>query len=290
MRFEVVDVTKSMAANWLARNVKNNRGPKRKKISAYKQDMTHVPSRWLITGDTIKITADGDMIDGGQRMRAAREAMEENPDLKSVRMAVAFNVPYEAIYVTDKGAARTFADNLRIEEGTVNQNPAGAIVRRVYIWQQGNPADARGSNSAFVDPTDTEMLEFYRKHRSELDAATARGMDLKNKKIGNTTAAGTAFFVLREIDDPGTWAFFDHLITGADLPARSPILVLRERLLRAGQAVGRNRRARVTDVLTATEQIYFYIRAWNAYRTDEQIDRLILPSRGITNANFPKPE
>lgn len=293
VRFEIVEVTRAIAKGWLDSNVARNRAAKPRQIKRYVADMTHEPSRWLITGDTIKRTADGETIDGGQRLRAALAAFDQRPDLKSIRMAVAFNVPFDAIYVTDKGARRTFADSLKIEEDAVNTNQAGAIVRRVHVWKQGNYADMRGSNAAFEDPTDTELLEFYRRHRGEFDAATARGRDMRDHKIGNSTAAGTAFFLLREVNDSGAWAFFDHLITGADLPAKSPILALRDRLWRAGQVRGRagtGLREQRSDALTATEQLFLYIRAWNAFRADESLDRLILPSKGITNRNFPKPE
>lgn len=294
IRFEVVDVTRQIASRWLGRNVERNRNPKPRQIKRYVADMTHKPSRWLVTGDTIKITADGDLIDGGQRMRAALAAFEADPTLKSVPMAVAFNVPYDAIYVTDKGAKRTMGDTLKIEEGVTEGNKAAAVLRRVWTWKQGNYADMTGSNVQFADPTDTELLEFFRKYRGEVEAATARGRDLGDKKIGNSTAAGAAFFLLREIDAAQAHDFFDHLITGANLPEKSPILMLRDRLMRSTLARGQQQAARVGDLrgssLTSREQLHFYIRTWNAWRTDEVIDRLIVPAAGLTNKNFARPK
>jgi hypothetical protein len=121
--------------------------------------------------------------------------------------------------------------------------------------------------------------------RDQFEAAAARGRDAQMAGLGTSTSSGTAYFVLRQVDDQECKAFFDGVITGADLPLYSPMLTLNHRLARASK----RRRGSSVDALSTTEQLYFWMRAWNAYRADQTMDRLVLPSRGVTNANFCRP-
>jgi hypothetical protein len=280
VRVEIVNVTSAMARGWLSRNVENQRNKRRLVIEDYARDMA--ADRWQLTGDPIKITPDGNLIDGQMRCQAILQAIEQNPELKSVRIAVAFNVPPAAMKVIDIGARRSVADALRMEEAT-NRNHLGTILRRAFTWEQGNLADMR--NSAFYPrPTLSELVEFFRQSRNEFIAATDRGMDVRDQGVDRASAAGTAYFVLRRLDDNEAKTFFEGMVTGAIGTPTSPILVLRNRLIRAR---GDDR----ADALDLTERLYFYMVAWNAFRADEPIDRnrLMLPRGGINNANFVRP-
>lgn len=286
VEYKTVVVTARVAAYWLERNAPNNRQAKPSKIAKYARDMAS--GNWLPTGDTIKVTADEVMVDGGQRMRAILRAANEYPHFKSVRMTFAFGVPYDTIRVTDTGSARNFSDILKIEEGVSQITQVGSIVRRVFMWRKGNLIGQRGVSTVYSDPTMTELLDEYRDDRSLFDAAAARAFDLRTAKVGNGTAGGTAYCILSKVDTEGTATFFDHLVSGADLPTRSPILVLRNRLIRAN--VKHSLRGDRADYLTPTEQLFFYLRTWNNWRRDIPVERLQLPdNRVITNENMPQP-
>lgn len=285
VEFKVLRVNAKLAGYYLERNVSHNRGEKRGKIKKYARDMAN--GNWLITGDTIKITPDERMIDGGQRMRAVLRAHSEYPEFKSVRMAFAFGIDAKAMVVTDTGAGRTFADTLMIEDA-VNRTQVGSIVRRVFQYNGGNLLGLRGSNVQAADPTMTELLDLYRSDAGRFDASAARAVDLRGQKVGNGTAGGVAHYILTEIDKNDAENFFDGLVGGADLPPKSPILVLRNRLIRAN--VQRSLRGERSDFLTPNEQLWFYFRTWNAYRRDLPMDKLQLPDgRLLTNENFPRP-
>ena len=309
-RYEEVDVTPDQARDWLNNMVENNRRERKRATAKYARDMAlevsdtddtedlgvrievrdghrvAVPCRWLITGDTVKIAPDGRMWDGGQRMRALRHAKELNPALRAVRMVVAYNVPVAGIKVTDRSAKRTFAETLRFEGIEHHETVSGAIVRRVAVWEQGNYADFRGSNSAFTDPTETELINTFRQDIPLFEEAARRGSDVRSQGLGTSTSAGTAYFLFNRVDDQECKAFFENLIVpvSAGLTERSPVWQLRERLRRTSNKANRY------ESLTTTQQLFLYVRAWNAYRRDEPVERLQLPKGGITNANFPQPE
>jgi len=315
-RYEEVDVTPKMAAGWLENMIENNRRERRRITPKYARDMAaevpadelkdtdpatdwgvriergpngravSVPCRWLVTGDTLKIDPDERLWDGGQRLRALGQAKELNPNLVSIRMVVAYNMPAAGIRVTDRGAKRTFAETLRIEGLEHYETVSGAIVRRIALWEQGNYADARGGNSGFGDPTDTELLVVFRKNILLIDAAARRGQDVRQQGLGTTTAAGVAYFLLNRIDDQECKGFFENLVAGAGdgITERSPVWQLRERLRKANDRYNRY------ESLTTTQQLYLYCKAWNHFRHDYLVERLQLPKGGVTNANFVLPE
>lgn len=310
-RYEEADVTPAMARDWLENMIELNRKERRRATGRYARDMSievdpaddpadlgirievrdgrriTVPCRWLITGDTVKIEPGGRMWDGGQRMRSLIQAKELNPALHSVRMVIAYNVPVSGFKVTDSGARRTVAEKLRFEGVEHHGTVVGAILRRITLWEMGNRADARGSNSAFQDPTDTELVKVFRQHALLFEEAARRGEDVRSQGLGRSSSAGTAYFLFNRVDDRECKGFFENLIaplSAGNMNERSPVWQLRERLRRSSNKANR------LEPLSTTEQLFLYVKAWNAYRHDELVDRLQLPKGGITNANFPMPE
>lgn len=293
---DIVDITHSIAREWLGKNAMNNRAQKPGVIAKYTRDM--IARAWPVTGDTIKFNIEGDLIDGGQRMRALLRATELDPTLKFVTMAVAYNVPKEAMAVTDTGARRSLADALLIEHA-INRTTNGAIVRRVYIWDKGNYADRRGGGGTgftdFARPTLSELVARYQKDPEQFDQSTRIAQDSRRQGVGLVSAIGAAYYLLRRIDDQACKAFFEGLVSGAELPKTSPILLLRSRLIRATKQKRLQRleyvddTRRRADILDSTEQLYLTMKTWNAYRKDESLERLTLPPLGVTNSNFVLP-
>lgn len=283
-RYEDIFVTKKIAEYWLERNFERNRPEKRAQVPRYARDMAH--GRWRDTGEPVIITPEGVMIDGGQRMRAVIRAAEKWPTFKGVTLTFCFNVEQNAVTAVDTGSGRTFGDILHMEHA-VNRKQAGPIVRRVWTWRQGNLVMQRGSKNSFEDPSLQDLIDYYLQDRGGFDASTSRGIDIRIHKIGNSTAAGAAHYILSHI--PGAKedaeAFFDRLVSGKHGDEdRDPVWRLRERLSRS-----RDKSDSLT-YLDSLEQLYLIMRAWNAFRTDELIDKLQLPpGRKITNENMPKP-
>ncbi len=146
------------------------------------------------------------------------------------------------------------------------------------MWEAGNPTGVRsGNGTKYLNPTHTQLANRYVQDPPRFDAATARGMDMRRAKLGNSTAAGIAFFLFHKIDPEQCHRFFDELITGANLGATHPAKMLRDKLLRT--------------LDTPNEQLALYIKAWNAYRRDEPLVRLQKPNEaGMTITRFPRPQ
>lgn len=260
-------VTPHMASAWLKKNIETNRKPKWTKVEQYARDM--VAGNWQTdTGETIKFDETGQLIDGQNRLQAV--VMAGVPTI----FDIAHDVPCEAMPVLDTGAARTASDVMKIS-GVVNANhkQAASIVRWVLLWEKNRPM-GKGS----LNPTVTEISDRYY-HTPELfDTATMRAIDCFRHRICNPSAAGVAYFLFWLIDAEEANSFFDSFISGANVPARSPILALRDRTQRAK-----------IDRLTAREQLALMVKAWNFYRDDEPVMRLQLSRGELTNENFPQP-
>jgi hypothetical protein len=110
------------------------------------------------------------------------------------------------------------------------------------------------------------------------DAAAKRATDCQNRGIGTGAVAGVAHYLFSRIDRELTHQFFDQYVSGANLPDRSAVLALRNKIARTR-----------IDRLTRPEQLALFIRAWNLWRADKPTDRLVISKYELGNDNFPQP-
>lgn len=262
-------------------NVRNLRKGKR---DAFARDMTQ--GLWRDNGNTVKITPEGEMIDGLHRMHAVIKA-----DIH-IEMTFAYNVPLDAMPTIDTGSARSFGDFLKFE-GESNSTQLSAVVKKLILWRMGYRMKYGGS----VNPSHSEQEVFFNTQKAEMRLATARGVDARQQGICNATSAAAAFFLFAEINLDQANMFFDGLIEGENLGGKNPILVARKRLIR--EAV-RQRNAKVAgeEPFSPAHQLATIINAWNFWREDEDIDSIWVlytadgkPSRAaLSNDNFPEPK
>jgi hypothetical protein len=268
IRYETVQVSPTIAKRWLGKNAENNRLPKGSKIPAYAREM--LAGKWQTdTGETIKFDPDGELIDGQNRLRAVVAAGVTIP------FDVAFDVPRRAMQVVDTGASRTASDVLRIA-GAHDRMRSAAIVRWVILWDAKTFVGVGGP----LKPTTTEIIERYSSESGMFNAAATRSTDCQNRGLGTGSPAGVAHYLFSQIDVEQTHQFFDQYISGANLPDRSAVLALRNKLARIRM-----------DRITRPEQLALFIRAWNGFREGRPMDRLQITARGeLNNLNFPQPK
>ncbi|MET0698966.1 MAG: hypothetical protein ABWY93_04820 [Mycobacterium sp.] len=263
---QTILVTPAQAKKWLGSNAEDNRHVRWTRVEAYARDMER--GRWQLTGEAIKIDVDGVLIDGQHRLQAVIKANI------SVYMVVVFNLPHEAMAALDGGLSRTFGDRLKgVSQSYRNQ--ISSVVRRVVGWDRGN---RMGKSDT---PTHAELLIEFDKDPEGFTAATLHGMDVTRQKICAASSAGTAFYLFARINEGQANTFFEGLKTGANLADTSPVLAVRNRLSRT--SVRRETRLKPED------QLALLIRAWNAFREDRELDRLVIAKGALTNKNYPVP-
>ncbi len=269
LRFEVLYVTPAMAKRWLETNIENNRIVRESKVDLYVSDMRG--GRWRNTGETIKFNPDGKLIDGQHRLQALIES-----GVSGVTMSIAFDVPNDALEVIDTGAARRFADTLKMQEA-VNRFASAAIVRRTLQRERGNPTGMKGRSAVLAVPTNAEMLARYRQDPGGFDAAAARGYDFSRLRMCSATGAGIMAYWLNAIAPEEAHQFMDQVVSGADIGKKHPANVLRTRLFRE-------------RALETTQVMALFIRAWNFWCLGNTLDRIQTTRKGeLNNGNFPEP-
>lgn len=263
-----VTITPAFAQTLIAANADNQRFKKPQKISGYASDMKAQPTRWRAkTGESIKVSQSGYLIDGQNRMHAVVES-----DTPAV-FDIAWNVPDRNIEVIDGNTPRSLGDRFRIH-GATDSFAVGPPLRWIIAIEHGNPML---SGYGYL-PTHTEMQERYQADAGDIDAAVARGLDLRRSIRGaNAGAASTAYYLFMQADKVAADLYWEKLVTGANIAPGNPIHAMRDRF------VGPTGR-----YLNRKEQLALVIRAFNGWTANEALATIQLPRNGLNNFTFPK--
>lgn len=259
----VETITPVVAQALLDANI-SNRNFRVSIANTYARDMA--AGRWRYNGDTIRIALDGRLLDGQHRLRAV----------------VISGVPMKAIVVRgldptvqstmDTGAKRRVADNL-IMRGARYASTQATIARRALIWQTSNFKDLRSSHDGV---SSAETLEFIETHASV--EAAAEYIHHHGKLPWAPGLLGFSYWALATVDEEYAQLFFDGLITGSDLSANDPILVLRNKLMNIRTASIRAQDDRMIVALV--------FKAWNLSRRGKSISVL----KFMSTEPFPVPK
>lgn len=267
VKAEWVEITPAMATALLDAN-SHNRRLREAVADGYARDMA--ADRWDVNGETIKICADGRLIDGQHRLEAI-----EITGISAVCLLVT-GLPIEAQKTTDIGARRSYADTLRWAD-VKNGDAVSAIVRRITLWNAGY----RAKNGRYK-PTAPELGATFRTVPGIIEAAEfgvthATGASIPPAQLG------FAYWLLAGIDAAAADWFMQRIADGAGLQLGHPVLVFRDRLRRERDAL-RGRGSVSPDLVLA-----LLIKAWNAYRAGDSVSKLQLPTGGLTAETFPSP-
>lgn len=263
--YEIVEITPEFASELLAQHNTHNRSMRRRVVAAYAADMA--AGKWRETGEGIKRSHDGTLLDGQHRLAAIAEAGV------TVRMLVVGNLPAEAQEAVDGGAKRRFSDILHLR-GEQNYNLLGAIIRRVWYWKAG----LRGSTGNY-SPTTSQLLDVLEQH-PEIRASTTAAASVKNAVPIAGSILGLCHWLFSNTDADDCIFFFERLADGVNLPAAHPIHVLRRTVIE-----GQSTKSRLTETVVTA----YVIKAWNAYRDGRTIGLLRFKPGGASPEQFPEP-
>ena len=239
MKIENEVITPAYAKQLLEQNCANRRLSEAT-VDRYAQDIA--AERWKNTGDTIKLTARGMLIDGQHRMAAVVKAN------KSVVMAVARGVDEDAFTVIDTGKARTLSDVLGIQ-GYQHCAVLAAIARGGYDY-------AAGVSQRYT-PTKAALEAFIQNH--PYAPVIAAKLDNMNGLKYPKGPLGSVLFVAnnnREYDEEVD-QFLEGLKTGEGMWKGDARLTLREWLSA--------QREKIHGRPTGAHWFGAAAKAWNAY-------------------------
>lgn len=267
MYFEEETITPAKAKKYLKLNIPNNRTISDYTVDTYASDM--VAGLWVSdTGDNIKFNTKGELIDGQQRLMAIIKANIP------VKMWVSYGVAEDALPVIDTGRSRTFAHTLKMQD-VVDSNRPAAVIKWIYMFDKGYP-----TNKGSIKPSHSQLNILFKKHPSSFVEAARRANDIRRTGMGMSGVGGVAYFLFNRISPEYTHSFFDQLVSGANVPENSPILVLRNKLFKVSR-----------DRVKNFEVLALYIRAWNNYLEDTSVTTLYYygtDKKQLNNSNFPE--
>lgn len=260
---EVTHVDPSKAERWLEANC-HNRNLRESVVNSYARDMA--AGNWRYTGDPIRFSVSGVLLDGQHRLRAIIKSGVALP------MLVVRNLPDEAQAVMDNGAKRTPADALHLD-GHHNPVVLAAVAKMALSPTLSHTSRSITSseirNKIDTDPRMREACEELAP-QFPIEGATK-------------TVVAYCLWRLTGIDEHAALRFFWDLSTLAELPPGSPILALHKRLIAHARTT--------TEMQTRrTESVAYIFTAWNAWRRGQDRTQIKLSHNASGRLVIPAPK
>lgn len=260
MNISKQQITPEKASKLLEGNV-SNRPLSKNHVSFLAEQIKN--DTWQVTGDPIKISAAGRIIDGQHRLSAIVKAGIP------VEIFVAQDVPDEVFTVLDTGKQRTARDVLSIRS-LKNPNEQAAVARAYMEYRDKSMKIKNRSYS------NHGVLEFCTEHDVLSHVNTAKIYVKKGAPLSATIIA-LCSFIFSEIDPGQSAIFIESLCLGLNIRPNTPLYLLREKI---NKAIMGNYSLNRWEVIAVT------IKAWNLERTEGKLPSMLIynPQR----EEFPK--
>ena len=209
--YEVEEITPTIAERYLSKS-RLNRPLHNRTVDRLANVMTR--GLWQLTNQGLAFDSEGWLVDGQHRLASIIRSSV------TVQMLVARNVSHEvAIQAIDSGSKRTPGQRLAMM-GEANGNSRASICRYVSILL----SEEKASHETWNPIDDRWVTDEYRAELDELaPLKTPPGLRLTG------VPRGIMCLMLKKDPERGR-VFVDGLVTGQDLSAGSPILLLRNKL------------------------------------------------------------
>lgn len=223
-------------------------------------------------GSPIRIAETGELLDGQHRLWAVIQAERD------IEFTVLDGLPLATFHVFDTGRSRSTADILYIR-GEQHQFSLGGAISLMLGFEQ-NGLLTRSNFGGGVRPLIYQITEWLDAHPS-IRVSVKLGENIRRHIRGGGGRWAAIHYILNSIDGNDASAFLEGIINGVDLAEKSPILVLRKRLLEDSANI-----RKITDL----EYTALIFKAWNAYRKGTTMQILSWRAGGANPEPYPKPE
>jgi hypothetical protein len=258
-----LEVTPALAERFLLHN-HSNRNLSRMHVSLLARAMT--AGDWRRTGDPIRFSEDGYLLDGQHRLQAI--ILSGRPQ----KLTVIDGVSPDTQVVIDVGRKRSLTDHLHMK-GEKYASTLAATLRMVWAFENGQPS-GKG-----VTPSHIELLELLA-NRPAIRESVYEGERVARALQGSRALYAAAHWILVGVDHDDADFFFDRLVDGANLVPGDAIFVLRHILEKDAFAARK---------LHTSHRLALIIKAWNAYRQGAQVKALSWKRGGARPEAFPVP-
>ena len=243
----VVSVTPSMAALWLAAN-KQNRGVSKSALAAYVKDMQE--GRWLFTGEPISFDADGHLLNGQHRLTAIIQSGVTLPFL------VVRGLASEAQDAMDKGRKRSVSDQLGIS-GYASTGVLAALAKMVLAYEAGTLMGQQGREFTHTQIMEVAKSNSWMQHAAVIgDRYFQRGLRLP------PTSLAMLVWLAGPTASGDVEAWMQSMVESRTDGVGDPRLALLRRLASASLA---------REKVTSAEWASALVRCWNASVQGDQM-------------------
>lgn len=264
MKTEIRKVSPQIAEKMLTFNT-SNRSIKNKIVTEYAREMRR--GEWKLTGESIKISKNNRLLDGQHRLLAIIKSGV------TIELLIITDLQDDIFNVLDTGTMRTAGDVLSIDGFS---RPANIAAVSRFILNYNNGVFSSGSQRGILRSTNKDIQKFVNDNPEIIEISNELHKDYKQFKLLSISLLTGMYFILSKRSILDVEVFFEKLINGIDLEKGSPIIILRERLIR--DQANRTR-------LKQSEKIHLIITAWNYYRKGTSVSHYKLDS----NNPIPKP-
>lgn len=268
---ESVRVSPTLAAEWLAKN-KINRRRRPDRIARYAASMKN--GAWGVSNDDICFDPDGYLLNGQHRLMAVVEAGV------TVTMSIKRNVPRTAMSHMDRGASRTFGDQLSFL-GEENANHLAAVLRLALSLYLGI-ATSQKEISAISDDMMVDFLDEHPNLRHSVAEAVSATKG-NGRVMCSATALAVAHWLINEVGNDQALAdrFLSQLRSRANEPVGSAILAVDNRL----RSISAQKQKFATR-----DYVLLLIKAWNYWATNRPVTKFEMVRKNGAAFDLPRIE
>lgn len=249
MKTEVKLITPEIAKSILSVTHKN-RVVRTKKVNLFAYDMT--VGKWKAeTGEAIKISREGYLLDGQHRLLAI---IQSN---KSIPLLIISDLDDSIMDVLDTGTPRNAGDVFRFN-GIKNDRWLSTMIKSYLLLNGGFKNAAVSSQECYL--TNTDILNEYYKRESFWNEAFKFCQSWYNSfgKVLSPSILGGVYGILYNINAQHSVEFMDFLCDGINLTRSHPIYLLRNKLM--------NDKASKLHNMPHWIKLALIYKTWNYYR------------------------
>lgn len=264
----IVYVTPEIAERWLARNHRN-RPLKSRNVSKFARDMA--TGRWQITGEAIKFDTDGNLLDGQNRLTAVVASGA------TVAMFVVRGLLASAQEVMDSGIPRSTADSLLLR-GVSNSKDVTPVAVALMGWETGFFRHCMVNSTPAY--TKSEVFDFIEAHPDLPDVVAWVKRVQRELPLPIAALGACAYRFSRGGDADHAADFYERIRELRTAGKGDPIQTLLKRV--SDDRLAKRR-------IWVSTAIYYQVRAWNAFRAFERIEKFQIGSDKSGWATIPVP-
>jgi hypothetical protein len=218
-------VTPALAEKLLGLNI-NNRPINNDNVKKIRKELAN--GNWIFNGAPIRCDFNGHLRDGQNRLTAIKE------ERQSVPVLIVTGLLPDSFKTMDSGRGRSGSDTLHVD-GVKNSVLTASTCKFIWAFKKGRYSVNRQTDRTLTNP---EISAFNKANEEKLTESVQFAMGLNRKvdkslspKLSPTDLAGF-HFLLTEIDAERAEDFLTKVYSGIGLEDKSPITVLRNKLLK----------------------------------------------------------